>query len=311
MSLINLADLTRLFTDVDDFCNVFIPAWRQSLLPEEQPRRVREFTMAPSEVMTVLILFHLSGYRNLKNYYQGHVGRYLAREFPGRVSYSRFVELERSVLTPLMAYLNTRRATSRGIAFVDATKLRVCANLRIPRHKTFKDTAARGKDSTGWFYGFKLHLVIDDRGELAAFFVSPGNLDDRKGLRAMAKWAKGKLFGDRGCISKALQNDLWEQGVPLITRVRRNMKQVFLEGFDKILLRKRSLIETVNDQLKNISQLEHSRHRSLANFMANLVCALIAYSWQPKKPSLNIRTTGEGSLVIVEESDRCFLASMA
>jgi len=288
MKLINRIDLTHLFSDVDDFCKIFIPSWVQSLLPENQNQRHREFMMSPSEVMTILILFHCSGFRNLKTFYTVYVAMILKRQFPKQVSYNRFVELQKSVLIPLIAYLNTRRVTSRGIAFVDSTELRVCENIRIPRHKTFKDIAARGKNSVDWFYGFKLHLIIDDQGELVAFFVSQGNFDDRKGLKEMAKFIKGKLFGDKGYISKELQEMLWEQGTQLITKVRRNMKKVFLEDFDKIMLRKRAIIETVNDQLKNISQLEHTRHRSLSNFMVNVICALIAYSWQPKKPSLNI-----------------------
>ena len=296
-------NVTAIFCDVDDFCKVFIPAWQGALLPEELPQRKREFTMSPAEVMTILILFHSSHYRNLKNFYLYYVPIVWGKEFPKRVSYNRFVELERSVLIPLCAYLNTRRVTSRGIAFVDSTPLQVCHNKRIPRHKTFSGVAERGKTSVGWFYGFKLHLVIDDKGDLVAFFVTPGNVDDRKGLREMAKYIKGKLFGDKGYISKELQETLWEKGIQLVTKLRRNMKKVVLEEVDKILLRKRSLIETVNDQLKNISQLEHSRHRSITGFMVNLVCALIAYTWQPKKPSLNIREGNGKDLIVVNEDN--------
>ena len=296
-------NVTAIFCDVDDFCKVFIPVWQRSLLPEDVPQRNRKFTMSPAEVMTLLILFHHSNYRNLKLFYTRYVPIVWWREFPNRVSYSRFVELEQSVLIPLCAYLHTRRVTSRGIAFVDATPLRVCHNRRIPRHKTFAGIAERGKTSVDWFYGFKLHLVIDDRGNLVSFFVTPGNVDERKGLNKMAKYIKGKLFGDKGYISKALQESLWDKGIQLITKLRRNMKKVALEDFDKILLRKRSLIETVNDQLKNISQLEHSRHRSLVGFMVNVVCALIAYSWQPKKPSLKIQSCNDTALIVVDEND--------
>lgn len=255
--------------------------------------------MCPAEVMTLLILFHRLGYRNLKNFYLGYVPLVLGKEFPNRVSYNRFVELEQSVFIPLCAYLHTRRVPSKGIAFVDSLSLRVCHNRRISRHKTFLRTAARGKNSVDWFYGFKLHLAIDDEGELVAFFVTPGNVDDRKGLIKMTKFIKGKLFGDKGYLSKSLQEELLEQGIQLITRVRRNMKKVFLEDFDRILLRKRMIIETVNDQLKNISQIEHTRHRSLTGFMVNLVCGLIAYSWQLKKPSLNLRNKVKTNLVSV------------
>lgn len=291
--------ITGLFCDIDDFCKVFIPSWTESMLPEEKNRRRnRKFTMSPAEVMTLLILFHRSAYRNFKRFYNDYVPFVLNREFPERVSYNRFIELAQSVLVPLCAYLSTRRVTSKGISYVDSTPLRVCCNKRIPRHKVFRGTARRGKSSMGWFYGFKLHLIIDDEGNLISFFVSPGNLDDRKGLKEMIKYVKGKLFGDKGYISQALREELWESGIQLITDARRNMKKVILEEMDKILLRKRSLIETVNDQLKNISQIEHSRHRSFTGFMVNVVCALIAYTWQPKKPSLNIRANIKNPIVV-------------
>ena len=231
----------------------------------------------------------------------------LKPEFPKRVSYNRFIELAQSVLIPLCAYLYTRRVTSRGIAFIDSTPIRVCHNKRIPRHRTFKGMAQRGKNSVDWFYGFKLHLIVDDRGELVSFFVTPGNVDERQGLRKMAKFIKGKLFGDKGYISKALAEELWDQGVQLVTKLRRNMKPVVLDDFDKMLLRKRSLIETINDQLKNISQLEHSRHRSLTGFMLNLVAALVAYSFQPNKPSLNLSLNTQALIVV--NDDNCFYTS--
>ena len=98
----------------------------------------------------------------------------------------------------------------------------------------------------------------------------------------------GKLFGDKGYISKALFETLWADGLHLITRLKKNMKNHLMPMIDKILLRKRALIETINDQLKNISQIEHTRHRSVANFMVNLLAGLIAYTYQPRKPSLNI-----------------------
>lgn len=154
----------------------------------------------------------------------------LKPEFPKRVSYTRFVELAQSVFLPRCAYLYTRRVTSRGIAFVDSTPIRVCHNRRSSRHRTFEGIAQRGKNSVDWFYGFKLHLIVDDRGELVSFLVTPGNVDDRQGLRKMAKCIKGKLFGDKGYISKTLAEELWDQGVQLVTKLRRNMKPVVLSN---------------------------------------------------------------------------------
>jgi hypothetical protein len=171
---------------------------------------------------------------------------------------------------------------------VDATTIKVCHNKRIPRHKVFAGIAARGKTSMGWFFGFKLHLSVNDRGEILACRLTPGNVDDRKPLPGMAKTLFGKLFGDKGYISQPLFDQLLAQGLELITPRRKNMKQRPLSLEDKLLLRKRSVIETINDQLKNISQIEHTRHRSVANFLVNLVCGLIAYCHQRKKPSLHL-----------------------
>lgn len=290
--------LTELFCDVDDFCQVFVPAWQGRLLGGG--RRRRPFRLTPSEVMTIIIHFHRSCYRNFKHYYLQHVCIGLRGAFPELVSYPRFVELMPSVLIPLCAYLQSRRISSQGIAFVDSLPLRVCHNRRIPRHRTFANVVERGKNSVDWFYGFKLHLIVDDCGELVSFFVTPGNVDDRKPLKHLCKGLKGKLFGDKGYLSKELRKALWEQGLELFTKLRRNMKPIDLADFDKLVLRKRSLIETVNDQLKNISQLEHTRHRSLNNFMVNLVAGLIAYTWQPKKPSLRLRSTvGQQELALI------------
>jgi hypothetical protein len=141
----------------------------------------------------------------------------------------------------------------------------------------------------GWCYGFKLHLLINDVGELVACRLTTANVDDRVPVPALVAKVTGKVFGDRGYISHALFATLFTQGVRLITKLRKDMKNKLLPIMDKLLLRRRSLIETVNDQLKNISQIEHSRHRSVTNFLVNLVAGLIAYPYQAKKPSLHIR----------------------
>ena len=137
-----------------------------------------------------------------------------------------------------------------------------------------------------------MHLIINERGELLAFKLTPGNVDDRKPVPKMAQGLFGKLFGDRGYISQALFEQLYQQGLELVTRYKKNMKQKLVKLMDKILLRKRSLIETVNDQLKNILQIEHSRHRSIWNFLVNLLAGLVAYTYLPTKPSLDLQHKG-------------------
>ncbi|EIJ43728.1 transposase family protein [Beggiatoa alba B18LD] len=266
--------ITILFCSIDDFCKWFIPLWEQMLLEEGNPKKSqRDGTMSPSEVMTLLVLFHQSNQRHFKGFYTHYVPQVLGRAFPKRVS----------------AYLHSRRVNSRGIAFIDSTPLKVCHNRRISHHKTFANLAQRGKNSIGWYFGFKLHLVIDDTGELISFFLTAANFDDRKGLRAMTQFIQGKLYGDKGYISKALKATLKTQGIELITGVRKNMKKESLSEFDTIMLKKRSLIETVIGQLKSFTQIEHTRHRSVLGFMVNVIAGLIAYTWKLHKPSLMSR----------------------
>ena len=140
----------------------------------------------------------------------------------------------------------------------------------------------------GWFYGFKLHLVVNEYGEILGCQVTAGNVDDRKPVPKLVEGLVGKLFGDKGYISAKLFDALFRDGLQLITNLRSNMKNRLLTLEDKLKLRKRFIIETINDQLKNLSQIEHSRHRSVHNFAVNLIAGLLAYTFQPKKPSLNL-----------------------
>jgi hypothetical protein len=185
--------------------------------------------------------------------------------------------------------LVSRFGQCSGISFIDSTKLSVCHNRRIWSHKVLAELAARGKTSVDWFYGFKLHLVVNDCGELLAVKITAGHIDDRDPVPELARTLFGKLFGDRGYISQRLFEQLWEQHLQLITKLKKKMKNRLLPLFDKLLLRKRSISETINDQLKNISQIEHSRHRSVFNFFVNLIAGLVAYTFREKKPSLNLR----------------------
>ena len=290
--------LLELFCHVDDFWKQFSPYWRAHTLEQQGNRHVRTPQLSMSEIMTIMIYFHQSHYRNFKAYYVHHISKYLRSEFPDLVSYNRFVELMPRVQLPLLAYFIHCRGKSSGISFVDSTPIRVCHNLRIPRHKVFSGLAERGKSSTGWFYGFKLHLIVNDVGQILNFNLTPGNVDDRRPVPVMTKGLFGKLFADKGYISRRLFDELFAQGLHLVTSVRKNMRNRLMPIADKLTLRKRSIIETINDQLKNISQIEHSRHRSFDNFLVNLLSGLIAYCHQPKKPSLNLDQTSINSLTI-------------
>lgn len=285
--------LLELFVNVDDFCQIFLPVWEQKLIFEGSKKRRRARQLSVSEIMTIIIYFHQAHYRNFKTYYTEHVCQHLKGEFPNLVTYERFVILMSSVVGPLSAYLKSRYGRCSGISFIDSTALEVCDTHRIHNHKVFEGVAEQGKGSMGWFYGLKLHLVINDRGELLACQITPGNVDDRKPVPALCKRLFGKLIADRGYISQPLFEQLLETfNVQLITRLRKNMKNRLMSLFDKLLLRKRAIIESVIDQLKNISQIEHTRHRSPINAFINIIAGLIAYCHQPKKPSLGIIPAG-------------------
>lgn len=285
-----MESLLELFCDVDDFCQSFMPKWRRQLLSAGEIQRQRKRSLSLSEIMTILIHFHQSHYRDFKAYYTDYVLERLPSEFPGLVSYTRFVEFIPSALIPLCVYLRTScLGVCTGISFMDSTALAVCKNPRIHSHKVFAGLAERGKTSTGWFFGFKLHLIINDRGELLNLMLTPGNIDDRQPVPKLVRKLFGKLFADKGYISKKLMEELLHTfNVQLVTGIRSNMKNVLMPLSDKLLLRKRAIVETIIDQLKNISQIEHSRHRSPINFLVNLVSGLIAYCRQPKKPSLGL-----------------------
>ena len=286
--------ITEIFYLVDEFCLSFEKTIQKHLIGNK-PKRTPK--MSCSEVITIMISFHLGGFRNMKHFYLYYVQKHMSHLFPNTVSYNRFLELMQNATFPMSIFLKSCcMGEGTGISFIDSTPIRVCKNKRIKRNKVFAGLAQVGKSTMGYFFGFKLHIVINDKGELLNFVITPGNTDDREPLRnkSFIQALKGKLYADKGYISKGLTQILFMDGLHLITSIRNNMKNTLMELKDKILLRKRSVIETVNDELKNICQVEHSRHRSFNNFISNLVSGLIAYSFLPKKPAIKynpIKTT--------------------
>ncbi len=297
-------NLVEIYYFADEFCKEFYKVIEGHRLSDNNGKKKRNkpFKLNDAEVMTILIAFHLGGYRNLKHFYINYVQKHLIDYFPETVSYNRFVELQQKALLPMIIFLKTMRlGQSTGISFVDSTPIRVCKNKRIFNHKVFKGMAQRGKSTMGYFFGFKLHIVINDKGEIIDFVITSGNVDDRQPLKDanFLKKISGKLFADKGYVSKELFNNLFVDGIQLITGIRNNMKNQLMTMFDKIMLRKRSIIETINDELKNICQVEHSRHRSFPNFLANMISGLIAYSFLPKKPAIKYETIQNNSQLVL------------
>lgn len=286
--------LITIFCDVDEFCKVYEEYCKKIMLIDstDNETKMLKTAMSISEIMTIAIYFHHSGYRCFKWYYQKYVCKELRKYFPKILSYNRFIEIMPSIITPLLVYtMKFKVGKCTGLSFIDSTPIKVCHERRIYSHKVFTDIAKRGKSSTGWFYGFKLHLVINDKGELLSFCFTAGNVDDRNPevIEKLSKELFGKLFADRGYISSKLFESLFNKSITLVTKIKKNMKNKLMDTVDKILLRKRAVIESVNDFLKNICQIEHTRHRSINNFIVNLISGLAAYHFIEKKPSLHIQ----------------------
>lgn len=282
----NVEILEDTYYEISEFMDYFCPIFNQQVLGEKRQRPYSRLMI--DEIMTILVAYQIIGGQNFKQFYKDIILQFHCSEFPNWVSYEHFINLVPIAITPLAAYLKFRMEMSEAtqIYVVDSTPLRVCNNIRIKQHRTFSELSERGKSSMGWYYGFKLHLIINHLGQLMAVHISAGNFDDRKALKKMFRELKGKIFGDKGYISHKLFEELFEQGLELITTLRKNMKFKNRSTIDKILLRKRAVIESVNDLMKNYFQIEHSRHRSVPGFVLNALAALIAYSFYPTKPHM-------------------------
>lgn len=281
-------DITELFCFVDDFVVGIEKEQRRYQLEDagKQRKPTRTTQLCTSELMTILLMFQSSPCRNFKYFYQSYVQLY-RREFPLLPSYERFVALMPRSLPCLVLLLFSLFAKGTGVSFIDSTSLAVCHPKRISRNKVFKGLAEIGKTTKGWFFGFKLHIIIDHKGNLIRAKVTPGNTDDRSVVEGMTKSLFGSLFGDKGYISKMLFLRLYKRGLKLVTGIKKGMKNTLMLWQEKILLRKRSLVETVFDFLKNKLLLEHTRHRSPLNAFVHILCTLIAYQLKPSKPSIS------------------------
>jgi len=281
--------VTELFCVIDELCKYFESenAGKMFLSDDGRKRRNRKASLSDSEIMTILLYFHFGSFRNFKHYYMFLIKGTLKSYFPNAVSYNRFVELESRVFFPLMFFLNLRAfGRCTGITFVDSTMIPVCHNLRRYANKVFKGMATDGKGTMGWCHGFKLHLACNDRGEIVAFLLTGANVSDKdpEVFKVPARRLYGKLFADKGYISQKLFDFLFEDGIQLVTGLRVNMKNKLMPFHDRMMLRKRYIIETINDMLKNKDQIVHTRHRSLSNFIMNLISALGAYCFFDNKP---------------------------
>ena len=295
------ANIIEIFCFLDEFCKYFEPELKKRAISTSgKQHRNRPGRISDSEIMTIPVLFHTSRFRDLKSFYLGYICQHMRKEFPHVISYNRFVERQAKVGLHLLLFFQTcALGKCTGISIIDSTPLVSCHIKRMHMHKTMRGWAQKGKCTMGWFYGFKLHLVINDKDEIIQWQLTPGNCDDREPLKnkKFTERLFGKLFADRGYISQDLFEGLFVDDIHLVTKIRRNMKNSLMNLYDKIMLRKRSVIETVNDELKNVCHIEHTRHRSIDNFASNLFAGLIAYNLLPKKPEMNIEIIDKTRLI--------------
>ncbi|PIR38569.1 MAG: hypothetical protein COV35_06510 [Alphaproteobacteria bacterium CG11_big_fil_rev_8_21_14_0_20_39_49] len=278
-------DITTLFVCLDDFCKLYESLTKSKILPLGKSRQ-RQGYLSLSEMLLIEIWYHFSHYKNFKYFYIHDIlGRHCDK-FNKLPCYDRFIALKKQLFMPLTLLLHSLGGEETGIYFADSTPLKVCHNKRINNHKVFEGLAARGKSTMGWFFGFKLHIVINHKGQIMAVKITPGNADDRAALSDMVKYLRGKCYADKGYIGKKIFEKLWGHGLHLITGIRRNMKNHLMPFIDKVLLRKRFVIETIFGVMKTDFNLEHSRHRSPINAFVSILACLVAYTYKTDKPKI-------------------------
>lgn len=279
-------DYIKIYSEVDDFCKGFEESYRKQLVCEGKAKRNRLMQMKLSEIITIMISYHASGMACFKHYYF-----YLKSErkdlFSTMVHYDSFMRYIKAAFPCLLRMFKVMEGGVTEYMFIDATPMAVCHNLREKSHKVFKGLAAKGKTSTGWFFGFKIHMLFNSHGEIARLAITPGNTDDRTPVPNMMKDIACRLIGDKGYLSKKLFNSLFENGTTLITKIKKNMKNCLMHTKDKLMLKKRFLVETIFSSMKCLKTLVHSRHRCPINAFSHLFAALINYQFRPDKLVFN------------------------
>lgn len=285
--------LLKIYVETDDLLKGF-QHWSEQkalgrfLIHKRQPR------LSASEICTILVGYHLSGYKCFEYYYRECILKTYLNCFPKAPSYGRFVYHTVWVLPLLLLLLLFKCAQSlrSGYYFIDSKKLEVCHLRREREHKVFKGIARKGKGSMGWFYGLKLHLVINHLGEIVSFLITPASTADNNHsvLRWLLAGLKGKCCGDKGYLTTLFEH-FYTEGLQLLTKPKKNMKLLPAFREDIKLLKQRPLIESVNDILATVCNVEHSRHRNPWHGMASILSALIAYQYIEQKPHLFIPGT--------------------
>ena len=277
--------LIELFIEVDDLYKAYVEYQKQiGFVPK---KRTRVPDLNGSEVCTILVAYHHSGYKCFEYYYRQLILKRYADYFPQAPSYERFVSLIPRAADLIYLWLLYCVAGSKrtGLYFIDSKKLQVCHLKREKSNKVFKDVARKGKTSTGWFFGLKIHLVINNLGEIISFDLTSGNVADNNHdlLKKLLNSLDGKCVGDKGYLSKLFEF-FFNNGLQLITKPKKRMKKLPINNTLNLLINKRAVVESVFDILGTVCDIEHSRHRSPVNAAIHIFSSLIAYQHLEQKP---------------------------
>jgi len=288
-----MENIEEIFYYVDEFCKSFEKWFQKTQLSSRLKRkrkRKKKLNMALSEIATIVLMFHKSGYRCFKDYYL-YLLRSHGNDFRNMVCYDRFTALIRRALPALMMMLNALAGEVTEVMFMDSTPYCVCKIRRCARHKVFAGIAAKSKTSTGWFFGLKLHFLFNSNGEIVRLKVTPGNVDDRSGAKDILSDIVGKVFADRGYLGKEFFAEMFRKRVQVITRIKKNMKNILMDMRDKLLLKKRMIVESIFSSIKSCNTFENSRHRNVDNAFCHILSALIMYQLRSDKPTFFAQTS--------------------
>lgn len=276
--------LLQLFCIVDTLVREVL--FHTSSLPESGNTLGRPHNLSISEAVTISLYRFLFPWTDFKHYY-GFVQNYHTKEFPNAPHYDNMLSYQKQLLPFFTKLLGILIAINRSafknkkvrIMCVDGSPLPVCVNKRIFHHKVMKQVSARGKSTMGWFYGMKLHILVDERGNLLGVTITPGNVDERTQVKKLVgDITNSLLIADAGYVKELLKQELFEKnGIQFVTGVKRTMKKL-MSCEQHSVLRARQLVETVIGSVKHRLGMTFRLHRSIAGYQVHFVLTLIAYT---------------------------------
>ena len=272
--------LYHIFDQIDNLLKTMSASLKRKLLSDLRPKGGRPSGLSLQAILAFGIFRFATGVKDVKHYHRKLLSSY-SKELGRIPNYGNFNALMNQA-TPYVIFLlqwicYCHQSAGGGLYFMDSTPMKVCENKRIFDHKVCEDMAQRGKSSMGWFFGFKLHVVCDSLGRLVSLLITPGNTDDRKFALKLLKGLRGLCVADAGYVSKKLMQELYQQGLLLLTDVRNSMKRLMSET-QHGLLKLRQRIEGVFSCLKHRLKAEASIARSPLGYLSRCLYACLTFA---------------------------------